>query len=262
VALVPGLRNRTIAITRSRQDAREFFELVEAQAGKAVAIPAIEIVPADRKVAVRFLELLQKKKHDYCAFMSAQAVRILFDLAGTKAADILKQTLIIAVGPKTREELEKHDVRADMMPARFSSIGLVEMMSKSKPAGKKIIIPRSGEANDFAAKALSELGMKVDEVFLYKTRTAGVTEEWKEFGGMLEQKKIDAVVFTSASNVRGFFQIMKKMRKKLPESVSAISIGPFTTAELAKKGVRCHEAKDHTIKGTVDAAKRLFTSRA
>lgn len=258
---MPSLRNKTIAITRSEQDAREFFQLVEAQGGKAVAIPAIEIVPADSKVAQRFVELLQKKKHDYCAFMSAQAVRVLFGLAGEKAVDALKQTTIVAVGPKTAQELERHGVKADMMPTKFSSIGLVELVSKEKPKGKRIIMPRSGEANDFAAKALSGLEMKVDEVFLYKTRTAGVTKEWKEFGGLLAQKKVDAVVFTSASNVRGFFQIMKKMHTSLPREVRAISIGPFTTAELAKKRIKCHEATDHTIKGTIDIAKKLLTSR-
>lgn len=259
---MPGLRNRTIVITRSRQDAGEFFELVEALGGNAVAIPAIEIALADRKVAQRFMALVQKKKHDYCAFMSAQAVRVLFELAGDKVTHALKQSLVIAVGPKTRQELEKHGIKADMMPDKYSSIGLVELMSKSKPEGKKIIIPRSGEANDFAAKALSGLGMEVDEVFLYKTRTAKVTQEWKEFGGLLAQKKIDAVVFTSASNVRGFFQIMKKMHKHLPKKIGVISIGPFTSAELAKKGIRCHEAQDHTIKGTIEMAKKLFTSRA
>jgi uroporphyrinogen-III synthase len=258
---MPSLRNRTVAITRSEQDAREFFQLVEAEGGKAVAIPAIEIVPADEKVARQFAESLQRKRHDYCAFMSAQAVQILFGLAGEKVAGMLKKTSVVAVGPKTRQELEKHGVKADLMPDKFSSIGLVELMSKEKPEGKKIIMPRSGEANDFAAKALSGLGMKVDEVFLYKTRTAGVTQDWKKFGDLLSQKKIDAVVFTSASNVRGFFQIMKKMRKSLPREVKAISIGPFTTAELAKKNIRCHEATDHTIKGTVKVAKKLLTDR-
>ena len=34
---MPGLRNKTIAITRSEQDAREFFELVESEGGRAVA---------------------------------------------------------------------------------------------------------------------------------------------------------------------------------------------------------------------------------
>lgn len=258
---MPGLRGRTIAITRSRQDAREFFQLVKARGGRAVAMPAIEIVRADRRVAQKFISSLKKKNHDYCAFMSAQAVRVLFELASDVAGP-LKKTTVIAVGPKTRQELEKHGVKADMMPDKFSSIGLVELLSKNDVRGRSIIIPRSGEANDFAAKALSGRGMKVDEVFLYRTRTAKVTPEWKELAGMVAEKKIDAVVFTSASNVRSFFEIMKKTRKKMPRDVRAISIGPFTTAELAKKKINWHESDDHTIKGTVKTAEKLFKSRA
>lgn len=258
---MPGLRDKTIAITRSRKEAREFFQLVRTGGGRALAIPAIEIVPADRKVAQKFIASLEKKNHDYCAFMSAQAVRVLFDTA-PDAAGALKKTSVIAVGPKTKQELEEHGVKVDMMPDKFSSIGLVELLSKNDVKGKRIIIPRSGEANDFAAKELTDLGMKVDEIFLYRTRTAKVTQEWKGFGSLLAQDKVDAVVFTSASNVRSFFEIMKKMRKKMPKGVKTISIGPFTTAELAKRKIRCHEADDHTIKGTVKAARKLFRTRA
>lgn len=255
---MPSLQNKTIAITRSEQDAREFFQLVSDEGGRALAIPAIEIVPAGKEVAQEFLNILEKERHDYCAFMSAQAVRVLFGLVDAKKlADRMKDTKVIAVGPKTGQELESKGFRVDMMPEKYSSIGLVELLSRGSK-GKKIIIPRSGEANDFVANALSELGMKVYEVFLYGTRTAGVGKEWKEFGDLLSQSKIDAIVFTSASNVRGFFEIM---RKELPKGVRAISIGPFTTAELEKRGIKCHEAKEHTIKGTVEVAKRLLTDR-
>jgi uroporphyrinogen-III synthase len=255
---VSSLRNKTIAITRSVQEAREFFQLVKADGGRALAIPAIEIIPAGRKVAQQFTASLKKKKHDYCAFMSAQAVTVLFELAGD-AASALEKTSVIAVGPKTRQELERHGVKVDMMPDKFSSIGLADLLSRNDVSGKKIIIPRSSEASDFAAKALSDLGMKVDEVFLYRTRVAKVTQEWEEFGGLLAQSKVDAIVFTSASNVRAFSEIMKKMRKKMPREIKAISIGPFTTAELAKSSITCYEADDHTINGTVEIAKRLLS---
>lgn len=255
-----NLRNKTIGITRNKQDAREFFQLVNAEGGKALAIPVIEVVPADQKAGEQFMKLLQMKKHDYCTFMSVRAVRVLFDLVGD-AAVALKQTSVIAVGPKTRQELGKYGVEVDIMPKKFSSIGLVDLLSKREAKGKKMIIPRSGEANDFVAKSLSDHGMEIDEVFLYRTRTSGMSSEWKEFCDLLEKKKIDAIVFTSASNVRSFFEKMKKIRKKIPREVRVISIGPFTTAELARKDVKCHEADEHTIRGTIETAKELFKDR-
>src|ERR687889_1882464 len=152
-----GLRNKILAITRSKSDAKDFLQLVREQGGRAIAIPAIEIVPKGPEVAEQFLGKLRKKKHYYCAFMSQQAVNILFDLACDKIASVLKSTTVIAVGPKTKQSLEEHGIKVGLVLEEFSSFGLVDLMSRVRPSGKKIIIPRSAAASDFAAKALVQL---------------------------------------------------------------------------------------------------------
>lgn len=259
---MPGLDGRTLAITRSRQEAREFFQLVKKEGASAMAIQAIEIVP-EARAAEKFLKLLKEKEHEYCAFMSAQAARVLFSRNKGRAVSALAATQVIAVGPKTRQELEKHGVRVSMMPRRHSSIGLVELLSKKSPKGKKIIMPRSGEAGDYAAAALEKLGMEVDEVFLYRARTAKVTPAWKKFYRMLMEDKVDAVIFTSASNVRSFFEITNRLgRTRVDKLAQVISIGPFTSAELAKRKIRHRQASDHTIRGTVQVARKLFRGRS
>lgn len=267
MARVPSLEGRTLAITRGRKEAAEFSRLVKKEGGRALPVKAIEIVPEGRKAAQRFLKLLNEKKHDYCAFMSAQAVAMLFDLGGKeKIASALGSTEVIAVGPKTKQELERRGVRVGMMPRAFSSVGLVEMLSSSKKSqkGKKIIIPRSAEAGDYAAKALSDTGMTVDEMFMYRVRPARVTQTWKKFYRMLLDKKIDVLVFTSASNVRSFFEIIDKLggKTRIDRLVQVVSIGPFTSAELEKRGIKYREAEDHTIQGTVRTAMKLFTGRS
>jgi uroporphyrinogen-III synthase len=263
---VSGLEGKVLAITRGKKEALEFSSLVKDEGGKATAIQTIQIVPSDRKVAMQFLKLLEEKKHDYCAFMSTQAVSVLFKLGGKEiVASALASTEVIAVGPKTKQELERNGVKVSMMPKTFSSIGLAKLLSSmGEQKGKRIIIPRSGDAGDYAAKALMDLGMAVDEVFLYKVQTADVTPSWKKFHEMLLNKKVDAIVFTSASNVRSFFEILDRLGKvRIDEYTTAIvSIGPFTSEELKKRKVRYHEAKDHTIKGTVSTAKTLFSGHS
>jgi uroporphyrinogen-III synthase len=256
---VCDLRDRVIAITRSEQDAQEFSALVKEQGGRAIVVPAIEIVPAGAQVGQEFLALLKKKRHNYCAFMSAQAAAVLIGLVGEEQIQsALKGTTVIAVGPKTKEELEKHGIPVDLMPDKYSSIGLVEMLARKDPSGKRIIVPRSSEATEFAAKALYDLGMTVDEISLYGVHThASDTPTWREFRSLLAEKKVDAIVFTSASNVRSFFEIMQPDIK----DVAVISIGPFTSAELRKKNIDHLEAGSHTVRGTVDVARRLFKSR-
>lgn len=256
---MPSLEDKVLAVTRSKKEAGEFFQLIKKEGGRAVAVQAIEIIP-EAKAADKFLKLVSEKKHDYCAFMSAQAVRILFGRRGKKAVSALADTRVIAVGPKTRQELQKYGVKA-VMPRKYSSIGLVELLAKKNQKGKKIIIPRSGEAGEYAAGALQKLGMEVDEVFLYRARTARANSAWKKFYAMLSEEKIDAIVFTSASNVRSFFEITGKLGS-VRVGAKVISIGPFTSAELAKRGMEHYEARDHTIEGTVLLAKRLLTGRS
>ena len=258
---MPGLRNKTLAITRSERDAKEFLQLVRKQGGKAIALPAIEIVPKGPEVAEQFIDKLRKKKHYYCAFMSQQAVNILFDLARDKIAPVLKSTTVIAVGPKTKQSLEEHGIKVGLVLEKFSSFGLIDLLSRIEPAGKKIIIPRSGAANNFATDALIRLGMDVDEILLYTVRTRAVEPIWKEFCDLLLQKRVDAIIFTSASNVNSFFEIMDRVSKdelQLDSITKVVSIGPFTSKVLRGRGIECFEAEEHTVRGALQIAKQVL----
>jgi uroporphyrinogen-III synthase len=258
---MPGLKNKILAITRSERDAKEFLQLVREQGGRAIALPAIEIVPKGPEVAEQFIDKLRKKKHYYCAFMSQQAVNILFDLAREKIAPVLKSTTVIAVGPKTKQSLEEHGIKVGLVLEKFSSFGLIDLLSRIEPAGKKIIIPRSGAANNFATDALIRLGMDVDEILLYTVRTRAVEPIWKEFCDLLLQKRVDAIIFTSASNVNSFFEIMDRVSKdelQLDSITKVVSIGPFTSKVLRGRGIECFEAEEHTVRGALQIAKQVL----
>lgn len=258
---MPGLKDKVLAITRNERDAKEFLQLVREQGGRAIALPAIEIVPKGPEVAEQFIDKLRKKKHYYCAFMSQQAVNILFDLARDKIAPVLKSTTVIAVGPKTKQSLEEHGIKVGLVLEKFSSFGLIDLLSRIEPAGKKIIIPRSGAANNFATAALIRLGMDVDEILLYTVRTRAVEPIWKEFCDLLLQKRVDAIIFTSASNVNSFFEIMDRVSKdelQLDSITKVVSIGPFTSKVLRDRGIECFEAEEHTVRGALQIAKQVL----
>jgi uroporphyrinogen-III synthase len=193
--------------------------------------------------------------------MSQQAVNILFDLARDKIAPVLKSTTVIAVGPKTKQSLEEHGIKVGLVLEKFSSFGLIDLLSRIEPAGKKIIIPRSGAANNFATAALIRLGMDVDEILLYTVRTRAVEPIWKEFCDLLLQKRVDAIIFTSASNVNSFFEIMDRMSKdelQLDSITKVVSIGPFTSKVLRDRGIEYFEAEEHTVRGALQIAKQVL----
>src|SRR5215212_2352119 len=175
------------------------------EGGKTIALPTIEIVPRDPKVILEFIDDINQGEHDYCAFMSQWAVNVLFDLANTmKKTDqiisLLNNRTIIAVGPKTREYLVKQGINVHLMPEKYSAKGMVELFSKmSLISQKRIIIPRSSASNDFIARDLAKIGIKVDELFLYDVRTANVSVIWKDFISLLEKKREVPFIFPTSS---------------------------------------------------------------
>ena len=100
---------KTIAITRSKDDAEEFIQLVSQENAKPITLPTIELVSKGEKIVDEFLETVQKENPDYSVFMSSKAVTLLFESAKkiSKFSALqlaIANTIVIAVGPKH----EKH----------------------------------------------------------------------------------------------------------------------------------------------------------
>ena len=101
------------------------------------------------------------------------------------------------------------------------------------------------------------------EIHLYNVCAFNDTTQWNGFRELFSQNKVDGVVFTSASSVRGFFEIMSKdydtetLLNNL-EKLSVVSIGPFTANELKKLDVKNTIAEVHTVAGAFDAVKNTL----
>ncbi len=87
--------------------------------------------------------------------------------------------------------------------------------------------------------------------------------QWNGFRELFSQNKVNGVVFTSASSVRGFFDIMSKdydtetLLDNLVK-ISVVSIGPFTSDELKKFNVKNTVAQVHTVTGAFDSMKNTL----
>ena len=150
------------------------------------------------------------------------------------------------------------------MPERHSSVGIGEVFTKLNAVGKKAIIPRSGASTPFLKNLLEKIGIKVVELYLYDVCAFRDPTEWNEFRRMLSENKIDGVIFTSASSVRAFFEIMtndynQDQLIQLLEQTKVIAIGPFTADELKKFNLQNIVANVHTVKGSVDAVLEAFS---
>ncbi|HJJ22523.1 MAG TPA: uroporphyrinogen-III synthase [Nitrosopumilus sp.] len=263
------LDGKTIAITRSKDDATEFIALAEQNNATPIPLPTIELVSKGEKIVDEFLGSIKQYNPDYSVFMSSKAVKLLFDTA--KQVGRFEQlqlavanTMVMSVGPKTTIALEKEGIKVNYQPTTFSSVGVGEEFTKIHAVGKKVIVPRSGASTPFLKELLNKIGIDVLEIHLYNVCAFNDTTQWNGFRELFSQDKVDGVVFTSASSVRGFFEIMSKdydsetLLNNL-EKLSVVSIGPFTANELKKLNVKNTIAEVHTVAGAFDAIKNTLT---
>lgn len=238
-----------------------------------MALPAIEVVPRPQSNVVGFIDLVKNLKNEelYCAFLSPRVIDFLFDgsakiCKSEQLVALLNSCIVVAIGPKTRQRLVEYGIDVKLIPERYSSQGLIELFAKMEnKKGKKIVIPRSEASDEFIENALYALQMEVSVYFLYSIRTSRITPVWNEFISLLEQKRVDAIIFTSASNVKAFFEITRRILYKgritalLRDVEAVITIGPMTSRELKKHAtIRFFESEEHTISGTIEVARRIF----
>ena len=263
------LDGKTIAITRSKDDASEFISLARTNNATPVPLPTIELVSKGEKIVDEFLESVTKYDPDYSVFMSSKAVKLLFDTAKNvgkleKLQLAVANTVVMSVGPKTTIALESEGIKVNHQPTTYSSVGVGEEFTKIHAVGKKVIVPRSGASTPFLKELLNKIGIDVLEIHLYDVCAFRDTTQWNGFRELFSQNKVDGIVFTSASSVRGFFEIMSKdyeMDALLDnlEKLSVVSIGPFTSNELKKFKVKNTVAEVHTVAGAFDAMKITLT---
>ena len=68
----------------------------------------------------------------------------------------ITNTIVIAVGPKTKEALEDEKIKVSYMPTRYSSVGVGEVFTRLNAVGKKVIVPRSGASTPFLKDLLEK----------------------------------------------------------------------------------------------------------
>ncbi len=259
------LDGKTIAITRSKDDAYEFISLAEENNVTPIPLPTIELVSKGEKIVDDFLNLIDTEHPDYSVFLSSKAVKILFDTAKNvgnfeKLQLSVANTMVMSVGPKTTATLNTYGIKVNHEPKNNSSVGVGEEFSQIKAVGKKVIIPRSGASNPFLKELLNKIGINVVEIHLYDVCAFRDTTQWNGFRESFSQNKIDGVIFTSASSVRGFFEIMQKDYEKSDlinhlSKLSLVCIGPFTSEELKKFDVSYVVSEIHTVAGAFNTLK-------
>ena len=248
------LHGEVVAVTRARAQASGLAARLRELGAEVVETPAIRVQP--RPLEGELLQAVSRVR-DYAlvCLTSANGARLLFDsLAGTgRDARVLAGAVVAAIGPGTAAELERHGVRADVVPEESVAEALVQALEAVPVEGRPVLVARAAAARDVLPDALRARGAEVDEIALYDTVAEPLSREQLD-----ALERATYVTFTSSSTVR----FLLESGGAVSDSSRVVSIGPITSAAARERRLTVHvEAERHDIDGlvevlTADAAAR------
>lgn len=253
------LFGKRILVTRARSQASVLAEKIETLGGEPWEFPTIEIVepddftPLDNAIA-------EIESYDWLIFTSVNGVQAFMNRMRRLRKDIrnLNNIKIVAIGPKTREEIEKYGIFCEFMPEEFVAEAIIEVFRGEEIKGKKVLLPRADIARKVLPDTLRSMGANVNEVTAYRTVVGeGNTGELLK---MLEERRIHVLTFTSSSTVKNFVKKLGSANiSGLLQGVAVACIGPITSATARELGLNVDiEATEYTIDGLIDAILKYF----
>jgi uroporphyrinogen III methyltransferase/synthase len=233
------LVGRRVLVTRSRDQAGELVELLEAQGAEAVEAPLIDIVPPEDYGPLD-TACERAGAYDWIVFTSANSATAFMDrlLQGPRDVRALAGARLCAVGPGTASRLTRFGLKVDLVPDDHSADGVVTALKATASIkGKRILFPRADIARDVLPEELRRAGAEVTEVTAYRTITAEGDAHLGIYRQLLD-RRIDAVTFSSASAVRAFVSIYgEDQAVDLLSHTIVATIGPVTAEAAGRYGI-------------------------
>jgi len=258
------LFGRKILVTRAREQASVLREKLEELGAMVYEYPVLEIVPQWPWLGWEEISAkLHQARYRFVVFSSANGVRSFFEGVWRLGYDsrVLAGASLVAIGPKTGEELARYGLRVDFVPQEYRAEGLASLLEKELGGQKgEVLLVRSNIGRDFLAEHLRAGGHGVDELVVYRTEenTAGA----KELQRLLAEDQVDIITFTSSSTVRNLLKLIEG-RKDLLTGVKIACIGPVTAETAREAGLPVDVvAEEYTIDGLIRALVKEVAGQA
>jgi uroporphyrinogen-III synthase len=252
------LAGRRIAVTRAAGQAAELLGLLRSRGAEALACPTIAVEPPESfaalDAAVRALD-----RYDWAVFTSANAVTAFAERAAAAGVAVRRVLRLAAVGRATARALAARVRAPDFVPTTALAGALAAEINDV--SGRRVLFPRGDLASDTLARGLRARGAIVEEVVAYRT-VAG--DGSAELARLVRTGGVDAILFMSASSVRGLRDAVRELGP--PETPPwlapypvVVCIGPETARAAREAGVDVSAvAFEKTAEGIVDALERCY----
>lgn len=242
------MKGRTIAFLESRL-ADHVGELIVRRGATPVSAPALREEPVTDTAAIgKLVRDWTQRPPKLAIFQTGVGTRALFAATDelqltTTLTALLAATLVAARGPKPTGVLRQRDVRIDFSAADpFTTAEILDAIVNVELANEMVVVQRYGDANEPLNDALRARGAMVVEVPTYRWALPEDLHPLTSLMDRLDRAEIDAVVFTSASQVHNLLSVAERENRAPALRVAlnatrVVSIGPVCSAALATAGI-------------------------
>ncbi len=273
--MAAALSGRTIALPETRELDR-LAQLLAEEGATTLRCPLIAIKDApDQRPIETWLRAFAAGGVDDVIFLTGEGLRRLLAAAeriGLRADVIaaLARARKITRGPKPARALKEVGLASDLPAAVPTSAGVIDELRALDLRGRRVGVQLYGEEpNRPLVDFLTGAGAQVLTVAPYIYASASDDAAVTGLIGALADARVDAIAFTSASQVDRLFQVATasgaeaRLREGLAH-VRVAAIGPIVDEALAARGVRIDvmPEKAFVMRRLVDALAAALGPRA
>ncbi|MDJ0659009.1 MAG: uroporphyrinogen-III C-methyltransferase [Crocosphaera sp.] len=266
-SLTLPLAQKTVLITRAKEQSSQFSLLLQQQGANTIEMPALEIMPPSSWEQLD-LAIEALSSFDWLILTSANGVNFFFQRLQELGKDIrvLGKIKIAVVGKKTASCLKQYHLTPDFIPPNFIADQLIDYFPESL-SHQKILFPRvETGGREILVKELKKQEANIVEVPAYQSGCPENidTQAWEA----LQNKQVNIITFASSKTVKNFYELIKKAlnTNKKPEIVSLLdnvclaSIGPQTSQTCYNILGRVDlEAEEYTLEGLTRELVKYFS---
>jgi len=248
------LFGQNVVVTRPRAQAAGMLAKLRELGANPIEFPTIRIgPPGDYGPLDRAIAAIEE--YDWLIFTSVNGVRAFFERLDASSADLRRlRARLAAIGPATRDALERAHLKVDVIGEEYVAESLLDALSHHALTGSRVLLVRAALAREVLPEKLKERGASVEVVEAYRTEpAAGLAEAARA----LEMHPPDWITFTSSSTVDHFFRVVSATAVRTSKIAS---IGPVTSATIRKYGFEpAVEAAAFTTEGLLQALEECST---
>ena len=257
------LGGRQFLVTRPRQSSSSLAERLRDLGAQVIEMPAIRTEPIcpNRRLREALETFGTHADQEWMVFTSPAGADLFFDQLMELGMDLRSllvrgaEVRIAAIGSGTAAALGKRGLIPDLVPRVYSAAALGEALAETAAEGSRITVARAEKGSEELLPPLLKAGLDVDDIPLYRTLYETHPLLKDRIRELLEQGRIDAVTFTSASTVRGFTGAVECADYT---GIRAVCIGEQTAAEAAKYGMQIQVSDQASMDAMVGKIVELF----